>query len=328
MSEGLFTPSRIPIPFLDADHLIGAMVRILPRTRLVLGFADTREEALALARNELATDGAEIWYRYFTDEDRSRVNEPEFRMGMVRWEFSNLVMAGAQFPAETWLDGGGSGFCIDKSGLVLTNYHLVTGEVAYHARERGVLGQEVRCRALRAQVARRTVDGGWTWHEADAVYLVSNPSVTQAIKQQDDAAAQLRQDVALLRIDPPPLRMLSISTRSPSIGERIWMAGFPLRTARPTADRARIGYSDADGTLRVSTGIVTHKESSDYFIADVDGSMGNSGSPAIDEAGAVVGTFSRAVGNGPRNAFEYGHIQRVFVSSVLAKTALGIAGEV
>ena len=327
MSEGLFTPSQIQIPGLEAAHLIGAMVRILPRTRLVLDIADTPEQASALARNGSATDGAELWYRYFTDEDRSRADDPEFRMGMVRWEFSNLVKAGAQFPAETWLDGGGSGFCIDQSGLVLTNYHLVTGEVAYHARENGVLDQEVPCSALRAQVARPTGDGGWRWHDADAVYLVSNPSVTQAVSQQGDAPARLRQDVALLRIDPPPLRTLPISTRQVRVGERIWMAGFPLRTARPTSCQARIGYSDADGTLRVSTGEVTHLEAADYFAADVDGSMGNSGSPAIDEAGAVVGMFSRVVGNGPRNAFEYGHIQRVFVSSALARTALGVAGD-
>lgn len=327
MPEGLFTPSQIQIPGIESAQLIGAMVRILPRTRLILNIADTPEQASALARNESATDGAELWYRYFTDEDRNRADDPEFRMGMIRWEFSNLVKAGARFPAETWLDGGGSGFCIDQSGSVLTNYHLVTGEVAHHARESGALNQEVPCRALRAQVARPTVDGGWRWQEADAVYLVSNPSVNQAIWRQDDAPAQLRQDVALLRVDPPPLRTLPISTRQVKVGERVWMAGFPLRTARSTASQARIGYSDADGTLRVSTGQITHVESTGYFTADVDGSMGNSGSPAMDEAGAVVGMFSRAVGNGPRNAFEYGHTQRVFVSAALARSSLGIADD-
>jgi len=326
MSEGLFTPSQIQIPGLEASTLIGAMVRILPRTRLILDIVDTPEQASELARNESAIDGAEVWYRYFTDEDRYRADDPEFRMGMVRWEFSNLVKAGAPFPAETWLDGGGSGFCIDQSGLVLTNYHLVTGEVAYHARESGVVDQEVPCRALRAQIARPTPDGAWSWHEADSVYLVSNPSVAQAISHPGEAPAELRQDVALLRIDPPPMGKLRISTRQLSVGDRIWMAGFPLRTARPPTARARIGYGDADGTLRISTGEVTQAECTDYFTSDIDGSMGNSGSPAIDEAGTVVGMFSRAVGNGPRNAFEYGHTQRVFVSSALAKAALGIAG--
>lgn len=165
MSEGLFTPSQVQIPGLDADHLIGAMVRILPRTRLILSIANSPEQASELARNESSPDGVETWYRYFTDEDRNLADDPEFRMGMVRWEFSNLVKAGAQFPAETWLDGGGSGFCIDQTGLVLTNYHLVTGEVGYHARESGVLDQEVPCRALRAQVARPTDGGGWRWHD-------------------------------------------------------------------------------------------------------------------------------------------------------------------
>lgn len=327
MPEGLFTPIQLQVPGLGTDQLIGAMVRIIPRTRLILGFADSPEKASALARNESAADGAETWYRYFTDEDRSRVDDPVFRMGMIRWEFSSLVKAGAPFPAETWLAGGGSGFCIDRSGLVLTNYHLVTGEVAYHARETGVINREVRCRALRAEIARPAEGGGWRWHEANAVYLVSNPPVTQAISQHGDGGALLRQDVALLRIDPPPLGILPVSTRQVNVGERIWMAGFPLRTARPPASQASIGYSDADGTLRISSGEITLVESTDYFTADVDGSMGNSGSPAIDERGVVVGMFSRTVGSGPRNAFEYGHVQRVFVSSALTRAALGVPGD-
>ena len=75
MPEGLFTPSQIQIPGIESAHLIGAMVRILPRTRLILNIADTPEQASALARNESATDGAELWYRYFTEEDRNRADD-------------------------------------------------------------------------------------------------------------------------------------------------------------------------------------------------------------------------------------------------------------
>ena len=60
------------------------------------------------------------------------------------------------------------------------------------------------------------------------------------------------------------------------------------------------------------------------FVSDIDGSMGNSGSPMIDETGEVVGLFSRAAGNGPRNAFAYGHMTRVGVRSGLAITGLAL----
>lgn len=116
MSEGFFAPSELSIPNVSLNDLFGAMVRILPKTELVIDIAGNPEAAKTLARNESMPDGSERWYRYFLNEDLARVGDPSFSMGMVRHEFARLVKAGASFPATTWLDGGGSGFCIDKSG--------------------------------------------------------------------------------------------------------------------------------------------------------------------------------------------------------------------
>jgi hypothetical protein len=74
--------------------------RILPRLGLILDIVDTPEQASELARNESAIDGAEVWYRYFTDEDRYRADDPEFRMGMVRWEFSKPSKGGGAVPCR------------------------------------------------------------------------------------------------------------------------------------------------------------------------------------------------------------------------------------
>jgi S1-C subfamily serine protease len=134
MAEGFFHPDQLAIPNLDVNRLMGAMVRILPKTLLVLDIAESAEAALELGRNESRPDGTECWYRFFTREDMARVHEPEFSMGMVRHEFSQLVKEGGSFPATVWLKGGGSGFCFDPRGLILTNYHLVTGEVASYQR--------------------------------------------------------------------------------------------------------------------------------------------------------------------------------------------------
>jgi S1-C subfamily serine protease len=326
MPEGLFYPEQLAIPTLSLGDLTGAMVRILPKTKLVFDLVDDPSRAGALARNELLPDGTECWYRFFTREDVARVHDPEFAMGMVRHEFSRLVKEGTEFPATTWLDGGGSGFCFDRSGLILTNFHLVTGEVALHRRESGVIGEEVLCRSLRAEVARPDSQGQWQWHPATRLWLVSNPPRERSLS--DDGAGLLHplEDTAVLRIEPSPRNTLSLSDRQVKLGETIFMAGFPLRTARTEASKLAVGYSDADGTLRVSTGVITDIEAPNCFTSDIDGSMGNSGSPAFDRAGNVVGIFSRSTGNGPRNAFEYGQVRRVFVSAGLAISGLELNG--
>ena len=103
------------------------------------------------------------------------------------------------------------------------------------------------------------------------------------------------------------------------------MAGFPLRTARSPHTLTSVGYTDADGSLRVSAGQVLSVEGPDTFTTDVDGSMGNNGSPVLNEEGLVVGMFSRVEGNGPKNAFEYGHTHRVHVSTGLIVSGLHLA---
>ena len=324
MSEGFFPPEKLSIPALSPETLCGAMVRILPKTVLALDLAPTEQAASEQARNEALPDGTECWHRFFTREDLAKVDDPEFAMGMVRHEFAQAVKAGRAFPTTAPLAGGGSGFAIDAAGHVLTNYHLVTSEIANHQRESGVIGEDALCRTLRVQIAQRNAAGQWEWRDADAVWLVSNPPASHAIGQGQNGMAELRQDVALLRVEPCPSRHLALSARPLEPGEPVWMAGFPLRSARSREARAEHGYDDADGTLRVSAGKVLSVEADGYFHSDADGSMGNSGSPVLDAAGRVVGLFSRATGNGPRNAFEYGHMQRVHVSASLAVESLAL----
>lgn len=325
MAEGFFDPADMAVPQVRADRLCAAMVRIRPKTMLVLDIAESQEQADALARNEIHADGSEHWYRFFTPQDLGRVNDAEFAMGMVRHEFARLVRAGSSFPATVPLDGGGSGFAISTDGHVLSNYHLVTGEVGYYGREAGALDEEVLCRGLCADVAVRNERGGWDWVAAREVWLVSNPPKARALWDDGQGRLHLREDTALLRVVPPPSAHLPLSPRMPVLGEPVWMAGFPLRSARRVEALAAGRYADADGSLRVSTGVVTALEAPDFFTSDLDGSMGNSGSPVFDAQGQVIGMFTRAAGNGPRNAFEYGHVQRVHVTTALTASGLGLA---
>jgi len=326
MSEGLFAPSALPIPGVTVGRLCAALVRILPRTLLVIDLADSADEAERLARNEAQADGSEHWYRYFTRADLDKVHEPVFAMGMVRHEFARLVRNGATFPATMPLDGGGTGFAISLHGHVLTNYHLVTSEVANFGREAGILHRDNGCRTLRAQVARAGGDG-WTWREAESVTLVSNPPESRAIIPIAPGRGELREDTALLRVAPVPAAHLALGERMPAVGDPVWMAGFPLRTARAAQALATRGYADADGSLRISAGTVTHVDDAGYFTTDLDGSMGNSGSPVFGRDGQVIGLFSRATGDGQRNAFEYGFVQRIHVASALAMRGLELGVE-
>ena len=102
------------------------------------------------------------------------------------------------------------------------------------------------------------------------------------------------------------------------------MAGFRLRSARGMVALKSIGYTDADGSLRAPSGRVFASDPEGYFVSDIDGSMGNSGSPVFDATGGVVGMFSRAVGDGSRNAFEYGHMGRVQVATRVAIEGLAL----
>jgi S1-C subfamily serine protease len=326
MSEGIFHLDVLKIPGLAADVLCAAMVRVVPRTILQLDIVQTPKEAYERARNEVLPDGSECWHRFFTPQDMTKVDDPAFSMAMVRHEFSQLVKSGACFPQAVPLQGGGTGFAISPAGHVLTNYHLVTAEVEVYGREHGSINSEVPCKGVRAQIATKDAWGSWCWHDSDAVWLVSNPPTSRAVCEDDKGVHHLREDTALLRVERPPSGFLTLSERPAVRGERVWMAGFPLRTARNPTVLQTCGYTDADGTLRISTGRIIETEGPDYFVSDIDGSMGNSGSPVFDESGEVIGLFSRASGDGPRNAVEYGHIFRIHVTCKLAITGLGLSG--
>ncbi|PCE26263.1 hypothetical protein BWP39_17230 [Paraburkholderia acidicola] len=311
---------------MSEDRLIASMVRIMPKTILQIDIANSREEAAALARNESLPDGSECWHRYFTPDDVKKVDDPVFAMGMVRHEFAKLVRRNAEWPARIELDGGGTGFAITSNGYVLTNYHLVTAEIANYQRESGLNAVETLCKSLKAQIARRAATGEWEWQEARALWLVSNPPEARALCKTGENTAELREDTALLRIEPPPEACLDLSDRGMQPGEAVWMAGFPIRSARAKQKLNELGYTDANCSLRVSAGEVRAVDGTDYFTTDVDGSMGNSGSPVFDSTGQVVGMFSRAIGDAPRNAFEYGYTERVHVTTRLATAGLDLSG--
>ena len=322
MVEGLYAPAQVADPFFGRSTTLGAMVRILPTTELELHLVDDEATARALAKNE-TVDGVSVWRRAFSRSDVARCADGGFFCGMISHEFCTAVAQGRTFPHRTPLIGGGTGFAITRSGHILTNYHLVAAEVEALGRSHGSLGSEVKLAGLRVQLPDPGTDGDLVWRDADAVYLVSNPPTSRAVHSEDGIRGVLREDVALLRIEPAPARCFRLRRGRIEVGEPVWMMGFPLRTRRSPEALQSLGYADADGSLRVTSGTVTEREQ-DYFTTDADGSMGNSGSPLFDINHDVVGLFSRSAGDGPRNAIEYGHMSRVNVDIELAISSLAL----
>ncbi len=309
------SPFETANPFFRSPSILGAIVRILPTTLLEMHLVEDAAAANALTRNEIL-DGSEIWHRAFTRADIARCADGGFANGMVSHEFCTAIAQGRQFPYRTPLIGGGTGFAVTPSGHILTNYHLVAAEVEAHGRTVGALNMPVKLTSLRVQIADLGTSGALSWRDAESVHLVSNPPTSRAI-QTEDGRSVLREDIALLRISPAPPHCLTLRRQKAQPGETVAMLGFPLRTSRAPGSLRAIGYTDADGSLRVTFGQVLDRDET-YFTTDTDGSMGNSGSPIFDSTGQVVGLFSRAAGNGPRNATEYGHMTRINVDIELA----------
>ncbi|MCU7370646.1 hypothetical protein PEC18_07070 [Paucibacter sp. O1-1] len=85
MAEGFFDPADMAVPQVRADRLCAAMVRIRPKTMLVLDIAESQEQADALARNEIHADGSEHWYRFFTLKTWAGSTTPS-----LRWAWSGM----------------------------------------------------------------------------------------------------------------------------------------------------------------------------------------------------------------------------------------------
>ena len=130
MAEGLFDPGELTLPGIAADTLRAAVVRVLPRTPLHLDLAPDRETAGRLARNELQADGCEHWFRYFTEADIARCDDPQFALAMVNHEFCQVVRSGERF-IVTDVDGsaGSSGSpLIDARGRVIGLFSRALGD--------------------------------------------------------------------------------------------------------------------------------------------------------------------------------------------------------
>ncbi len=145
--------------------------------------------------------------------------------------------------------GLGSGFFIDASGYMLTNYHVISSEV----------------------------DPKYEGYSRLTVKLADSPDdrIPAKVVGWDRLL-----DIALLKVDVVPEYVFSLSGGElPDPGERVMAFGSPLGLS----DTVTSGIVSAAG--RRIVGIQT----GDTIQVDVAINPGNSGGPLVDEAGDVVG---------------------------------------
>lgn len=119
-----------------------------------------------------------------------------------------------------------------------------------------------------------------TWSDKLGVY---EPGTTIAM---DDEV-----DLAFVRIQPSSRKTLSLVAKEHSlkVGQSIATIGHPTS---PSMKKKDPGFYNEDETYLLSTGVVSGIAENDY-ITDMSVSPGNSGGPAFNQEGQVVGVVSR-----------------------------------
>lgn len=131
---------------------------------------------------------------------------------------------------------------------------------------------------------------------AHCVYALRPVSVTWADRigayESGTAVAMDEEaDLALVRIQPSDRLPLPLVAKDYSlkVGQIIATVGHPTS---PSMKKKDPGFYNVDETYLLSTGIVSGISESDY-ITDMSVSPGNSGGPAFNQAGQIVGVVSR-----------------------------------
>lgn len=322
-SEGFFDPKSFSFPkTMNANQVIQATVKIKSKWNLNLNVFDSDSELEKWndADPQISDDGTALMNLGFLRSQISRCTEPIFYNQPGQFEFCQTAKSGASWPQVVPLDGGATGSFISDDGYILTNFHVAMMCILKAGWENGAFhAKPAPCRNLSVEIFDGfTADGKIKYLTIDDVELVANSSMQETFPGN-------KLDVALLKVNYRPQYHFNFDVRPLGQFTKLFMLGHPIRSERNPEKLAAVGYSNADGSLRVSVGSYLYSNTSTNFLSDLDGGPGNSGSPTINANGSIVGLLSTSFGNPDMAPIAYSGFspQHVLADAICKRLELG-----
>jgi serine protease Do len=217
-----------------------------------------------------------------------------------------------QAAVDTGAGGSGSGFIINPDGYILTNGHVVaptseTAQLDRDLRRNGAIAALVRhfpveeLRALyRDDVLDRYIDrlaGQGQLIETriiNEVELSNGEKLPFRIERYSPSLSERGTDLALLRVNRRNLPILHLGDSDAiGVGASIWSIGYPAVAS--STDDVIGGWLSRDSDLEATfnpgtiTAIKRNVANATVFQSNVAIYRGNSGGPAVDRDGDVIG---------------------------------------
>jgi S1-C subfamily serine protease len=240
------------------------------------------------------------------------IHQVEMRLEADGYELKARELAGDENVLETGAGGSGSGFIIHPDGYILTSGHVVapTRDLAgleTELRRNGAISALVRhfpVETLRAIYRDEALDRYVAPLAAAAsvdqlrvvnqVELSNGETLPFQIRRYSPALTERGTDLALLRIERKGLPSLPLGdSEATRVGESIWSVGYPAVAS--STDEVIGGWLSRDSDLEPTfnpgmiTAIKSNVANAPVFQSNVAIYRGNSGGPAVNRNGEVIG---------------------------------------
>jgi serine protease Do len=262
--------------------------------------AVVRISALATAEFRYRASAVEKLEAHFArEESRPLVRRP------IDEQAEHLVV-------ETGAGGSGSGFVVHPDGFILTSGHVVAP-----TRQRNALEEELRRNgAIAALVRHFSIDALRRLHDSTSldryvaalaaagelanvrvvnqVELSNGETLPYRVRRYSPALHELGSDLAVIQVDRRNLPSLLLgSSESARVGESIWSVGYPAVAS--SSDEVIGGWlsreSDLEATFNpgIITALKRNVNDAPVLQSNVAIYRGNSGGPAVNQRGEVIG---------------------------------------
>gem|GEM_PF-6507070 len=255
----------------------------------------TEEEKLRWENNPAyeQSDGYLVYHKAFLESDLPLCSKPTGEPHLR--DFCQIVLQGRKFPQVVSSSIPGSGSFVSPDGYILTVRHALNSCIRFTGTgNTGKYGGALMpCKVETVDVLTEIKSDGTLIYENFKISLAANASRLEAFPDPNNRRTGM--DAALIKIDFKSIHFLEMGNRVPDVNERLFQLGFPGISLRNPEWIAKLGYRDADASLRVSVGLSFGQEYPESFLADADTGKGNSGGPVFDEQGKILGIVSQAM---------------------------------